>query len=104
VIGDPVKCPKCRAPLEQQVSVIVRCPASFSVTNKKSIKHRSVQVIGADYLQSSIYCPDCGYVLKKPGEEKPPAPIEPPALSVEEALEKCRGWIMSDQELEKLLQ
>ena len=62
-----MKCPKCKTPLRQQVSVFVDAPASCTGLGKKGLARPDVKVLGVGWDQATYYCPKCTYTLRLRG-------------------------------------
>lgn len=59
-----MKCPKCRKPLRQQVSVFVDAPADCTGLGKKGLARTDVKIIGVGWDRATYYCQTCPYMLR----------------------------------------
>lgn len=59
------QCPRCkRGRLRKHVSIFADCPADCRNLSKKGIRSRDVVIMGVDWPQERVYCPECGWRMK----------------------------------------
>lgn len=53
-------CKKCQKQMTRMLALIISLPADWRHINKNTIRAKETTLYGADWKNSTIFCPECG--------------------------------------------